>query len=456
MADRRDEAFNQAVAELIRELKTLEAEATDDVRLVLEDAQEEILRRMAAGSSDWDLARLTRLRGEISEILGAAGVDLGERQADHLDSAFEAGQQLIDRPVERAIGLQLQARLNSPDKRQLMAMKTFMTDRMTGISGDVAMRINSQLGLVLTGVNTPSQAIDAIAPQIDGGRARAQTVVRTELGRAFSDAGQQRQVQASRVLPGLRKQWRRSGKIHSRLAHDLADGQIRKPDEPFMVAGLPIMYPRDPKAPAAQTVNCGCLSLPYMAKWEMSNPGQLPITPEEMANSEAKRRIADVRASQVDRWAKTLLDQRRSGKARPTGSWHGVGQISPAVRQALAVRGVELASTEIAITDRVLLHSGRAEKQARGQALPDRDLRRIGEHMETPRAVLWDRSAKAPTLQYVFHVPGQDRLGVASVGLRNTKSGEQPRTHNRILTIGLVSAETLRDPSRFDLLDGGI
>jgi hypothetical protein len=456
MADRRDEVFRETVAELIRELKTLEAEATEDVRLVLEDAQLEIIRRMAAGPSEWDFARLTRLQAEIREILRDAGADLGERQAEHLDSGFQAGTEIVDRPVERSVGLELKTLLNSPDRRQLAAMKSFMTDRMQGITADTTVRINGQLGLVLAGVNTPGQAIDAIAPQIEGGRGRALTVVRTELGRAFSTATQQRQVQASKVLPGLRKQWRRSGKIHSRLTHDLADGQIRKPEEPFMVGGIPIMFPRDPKAPAKHTINCGCVQLPYMARWEMSQPGQQPITREEMAGSEAKRRISDIRASQVDRWAKTLLDQRRTGQARPSGSWQGVGQMSPAVRQALAVRGVELASTEIALTDRVLLHAGREGKVTRGQAVPDRDLRRIAEHMETPRAVLWERTGGDPTLHYVFHVPGEARLGVAKVGIRKTRSAERPQTHNRILTIGLIDANNLRDPTRFDVLEGGV
>ena len=77
---------------------------------------------------------------------------------------------------------------------------------------------------------------------------------------AFSVATQERQTQAAEILPGLKKQWRRSGKVHSRTAHDLADGQIVDVDKPFMVGGVPLMYPRDPKAPAKETINCGCVS----------------------------------------------------------------------------------------------------------------------------------------------------------------------------------------------------
>ena len=70
--------------------------------------------------------------------------------------------------------------------------------------------------------------------------------------------------QAAKVLPGLKKQWRRSGKLRSRIAHDAVDGQIRETGKPFSVGGASLMYPRDPAGPAAETINCGCQSLPWM------------------------------------------------------------------------------------------------------------------------------------------------------------------------------------------------
>jgi len=186
----------------------------------------------------------------------------------------------------------------------------------------------------------------------------------------------------------------------------------------------------------------------------MSNPGPLPITRGEMAGSETKRRLADVRASQVDRWAKTLLDQRRDGAARPAGSWHGVGQLSPGVQAALERRGVPIASSEISMTDRALLHAARPSKVRRGQGLPDRELRRIADHLEAPMAVLWDLKNDHPTLHYVFHVPGETKLGRATVGLRRGQPGGQPRILNRVLTVSLVDRSVVTDTKTYDLLEG--
>ncbi len=85
------------------------------------------------------------------------------------------------------------------------------------------------------------------------------------------------------MLPGLQKQWRRSGKIHSRTSHDRADGQVRPVDKPFDVAGVQLRFPRDPLGPAKETINCGCTSLPFMATWEVTTPGRQPFTPAELA-----------------------------------------------------------------------------------------------------------------------------------------------------------------------------
>lgn len=129
-------------------------------------------------------------------------------------------------------------------------------------------------------------------PVISQIRGRAIAIMRTEMGRAFSVAAQERMTLAREHVPGLRKQWRRSGKVHSRIAHDLADGQVRDVDKPFKVGTVSMHYPRDPKAPASETINCGCVSLPFMEDWTMSRPGRQAFSDEEVFNNPMKRDIA--------------------------------------------------------------------------------------------------------------------------------------------------------------------
>ena len=136
--------------------------------------------------------------------------------------------------------------------------------------------------------------IARVAGRIDPFRSamsRARTVVRTELGRAYSVAGQERMKQAAEELPGLRKQWRRSGALHARITHDHADGQVRPVDEKFMVGGEELDFPRDSAGTPGNTINCGCQFLPWMANWEMRQGLHQHFTDEEIARD---RRRADL------------------------------------------------------------------------------------------------------------------------------------------------------------------
>lgn len=260
---------------------------------LLKSALEEIKTILASQPSDYQRWQLPQLKRSIESVMQEVERDGGRAIADGARQAFGIGQQLIDEPIA-AGGVQIAAVLPELDTRQLMAMRTFMVDRIADISATTQRRIAGELGLVTIGAQSPADAIGRIADMIEGGRTRAIGIVRTEVGRAFSTAAHERLTQASDELPGLQKQWRRSGKIHSRLHHDSIDGQIKDVDEPFVLGnGVKIMYPRDPAAPVGETINCGCESLPYMKTWEVKNPGRVPFTDRELQLSQTKRDLHD-------------------------------------------------------------------------------------------------------------------------------------------------------------------
>ena len=175
-------------------------------------------------------------------------------------------------------------------------MRSFLTHKMTGVSVTLANRVNAELGLAIIGTRSVGEITGRVAALLkSGGRSRALTLIRTELGRAYSVAGQQRMEQAAEVLPGLKKQWRRSGKLRARLTHDAIDGQLRDADKPFSAAGASLMFPRDPAGPAAETVNCGCQSLPWMESWEVKHPGRKAFSEEESATQPDSRRAVKLR-----------------------------------------------------------------------------------------------------------------------------------------------------------------
>lgn len=250
----------------------------DRVVALLRHALEEIKTTLAGAPSDYQLWSLPQLAAEIRQTLAKFAQDAGAEISTAAGTAWEAGAASIERPLEAA-GVRLAGVLPMLDTRQLLAMRAFMVDRIKNVGVQAASRITSELGLVVIGTQSPSEAI-AGATQILGetSRARATTIVRTELGRAFAVASFERLQQAKAKVPGLKKQWRKSGKLHPRLHHELADGQVQEIEDPFILAGgrVKLMFPHDPKAPASEVINCGCLALPFKADWSVMQPGRVP------------------------------------------------------------------------------------------------------------------------------------------------------------------------------------
>lgn len=251
----------------------------DRIVALLNHALAEIKTTLAGAPSDYQLWSLPQLAAEIRQTLEAFGKDAGAEMATAAGKAWEAGASIVERPIEAAGGARIVAELPHLDTRQLLAMRAFMVDRIKDIGVQAANRISNELGLVVIGAQSPSEAIGNVT-QILGepSRKRATTIVRTELGRTFAVASHERLQQAAGKVPGLKKQWRQSGKVHPRLHHALADGQVQDVASPFVLAGgkVKLMYPHDPKAPAGEVINCGCVALAFKDDWRVSRPGRVP------------------------------------------------------------------------------------------------------------------------------------------------------------------------------------
>ena len=142
-----------------------------------------------------------------------------------------------------------------------------------------------QLARVVLGGQTPFEATRAIHQMLgaDGtAMVRARRIVNTEVARVNALAQQRSMERAAESLPDLKKQWRRSGKLHSREHHDRMDGAVVGVHEKFRVP-LPnkpdsmMLHPLDPDAPAAQSYNCGCTCIPWMEGWQVMHPGRKPF-----------------------------------------------------------------------------------------------------------------------------------------------------------------------------------
>lgn len=286
--------FAAARLERMRAGIRLQADTAAEVRAALIKAQADIAAILSGAPTDYKAWQLGQLQHSVKLALAELNASANGTLQRGLGSSWQAGQSLIDAPLSAA-GVDIAADLVAIDTRRLMAMRRFTTERISDVSVKLANAINSELAQAAIGVQSPFEAAQVIAGKLQtGGLDRANVIVRHQLGTAFSTAAQERQEQAAVIMPGLKKQWRRSGKTHSRIEHDLIDGQVRDVDKPFdLPNGVQLMHPRDPEGPIGETINCGCTSLPWVESWEVMRPGRQAFSKEELDANRAKRMVAD-------------------------------------------------------------------------------------------------------------------------------------------------------------------
>lgn len=280
-------------AALAQRAKIQQATAKEVLRL-LDLARRRIAAQLAAQASDYERWRLPVLRQAIEREMAVFSAAAGKAVEQGAAQAWTAGRTLVDAPLEASGRVTVVATLPDLSTTQLSAISAFMVDRIADISSRTASRITQELGLVMIGQQSPSDAIGKLTRIFAGDRERAITIVRTEIGRVFAVAGQARLEQVAASVPTMKKQWRRSGKVHSRWNHDAIDGQVQDVDKPFELVTpkgetVLMMHPRDPAAPIGETINCGCESLPYMDEWEVASKGRKPFEKHELPASELKR-----------------------------------------------------------------------------------------------------------------------------------------------------------------------
>lgn len=446
--------------------KTFEAERkkqlkrfTDSVRRInadiddfLKKARQEIKMRLAEAPSDYQTWALTNVQKDIERVAEELKSELQSAGTAGFDTAINIGAAVVDEPLKSAFNYDLNARVQMASTEQIKAMRSFLTDRLADVGEQAKKKINEQLGLCLIGAQNPFQAAREIATHLGtNGRSRARRIVNTELGRAFSVATQERLKQAQEAGLKIKKQWRRSGKIHSRLTHDLADGQVVDADKPFIVGGVKMMYPRDPTAPVSETINCGCVCLPYMDDWEVEHPADVPFTVEELNKSHEKRIVQDVRREDYRNWAEKILS--RADGVRPDGTSKTAGTISADILQALKVRGLEPASSDISITDKQLIHLSRGVKKERGQQVDLNTIKNLPDRLDKADAVLFN--AENQELIYAFK-RSDGLFDKLSIKLSNEdKRGKGMKTRNWLTTAGNVEGYNLLE-RKYQIIKGKI
>lgn len=294
-------AFEAEVRRRLAERAGVARDARGEVRAALRAALAEIDAMLAEQPADWKTWHLSRMRAQVVAALGkgseaaAAAVQRALERAAQLGAEF-TGATLAAAGVAGMAELGATVPLLTDDLVQQLGR--FCRLRLMDVGEEAAAAIGTQLTDVVLGSKTPFEGLREIHRLLgDSSRAmmRAERILNTEVARAFASAQQAGMERAAESVPGLKKQWRRSGKLHSRAEHDFMDGKVVDVDEKFSVPlkgqpNTPMLYPHDPAAPAAQVINCGCTCIPWMEEWQVMHPGRKPFGKLEKETDPRKAR----------------------------------------------------------------------------------------------------------------------------------------------------------------------
>lgn len=300
-----EQAYAAELALRLRERARLMLAGEHQVLAALTEARTQIMATLAGLPADWQQWQLSRLLGQIEDVLQGATGRAGSLFDARMRELERAGEDFIDKPLAAA-GYNVELLLPQLDVPVLKQIRSFSALRLKDVGTATAQKIGRELSLVTIGAQTPFDAIRAVQKVLGNETPqRATTIVHTEGSRVFAVASDARLVQAEPLVPGLGKQWRRSGKIHSRWNHDLMDGQVAEVGKPFKVpnpgGGFDMMrYPHDPQAPAEQVIRCGCISLPHLKSWQVMTPGAKPFTEMEL-KLDGRKAALDLAAKRAGR-----------------------------------------------------------------------------------------------------------------------------------------------------------
>ena len=278
MADSRAQAYAEQLAALTREAEALTPEARARILKLLEDANREILADLARSQPDsYSAARLQALKAQVERVMNEFAHQAAAQAAGAEDKSYLQGAAGVDATVAAGTGsVMVQPVL---DRAALQVAQGYTADLIGGLSRDAGARINAAIQRAYLGGSTLQQLVEQVGTVLEGGKfsgifsqvgERATTIATNEIMRVHSLASMARINDLATRHPGLMKRWKHIPVARvPRITHILADGQIRKPGEPFLVGGEDLQYPRDPSGSAANTINCHCLVQPYLSEEEL-------------------------------------------------------------------------------------------------------------------------------------------------------------------------------------------
>lgn len=268
--------FAAKVADLIAQSKNLSLDARKKILELLDETRKRILGELAGmDPASFSAAQLNVIKHQIDVLMKQFSGQATAALDAYESKSFQLGAQTVSAPLA-TIGFESSA-LGQIDTSALAIAQGYTADLITGLSAQASAQVNGAIQRAFLGGQQITDIIKQIGTALSDGKGftglfdsigrRATSIALNEVLRVHSIAAQARLEDASQRHPDLQKQWHHLAIARMpRPGHEYADGQVVDVDQPFEVEGEELMYPRDPKGSAGNTINCHCMMKPYFAE----------------------------------------------------------------------------------------------------------------------------------------------------------------------------------------------
>jgi hypothetical protein len=260
------EQFAAKVEALIKDARDFGPAVRDRVMQLLEEARKRIVGDISnVDPESFKGAQLRLLAKQIDGAMDGFRRDFSDAVTTAQGDAYELGGISMAQPLD-ALGFDAST-VAGISESALSIAQGYTADLISGLTKDSAAKLNAAIQRAFLGGQSVSDVIAQIGRALAGDKFtglfgpiadRAETIALNEILRVHSMAGQARLEDLQAKVPSVQKQ------RVPRLSHIRVSGMHVPVDEPFIVAGEELMYPRDPNGSAENTINCHCLLAPYI------------------------------------------------------------------------------------------------------------------------------------------------------------------------------------------------
>ena len=260
---------------------SIEQEGVDKALAILERVRQEVIAELRNTPPErFRTFFLRDLQRSVDQKIAALTPRLQRELSPKIHDALEIGRRSIQEPAA-IFGVDVP--LLHISQSLVDVVQGFTADLIKRISDETRARIHADLASsilrgdsILDAARRIGGSLNQRATTFGAVSARAETIARTEILRAYSIAQAASLRQIADYVPDLKKQWIATLDDRTRPAHRLAQGQIRGWDEPFEVDDEELWYPRDPGGSPENTINCRCVLAPVLPGLEEESGSILP------------------------------------------------------------------------------------------------------------------------------------------------------------------------------------